>query len=138
MQDVANFPRNAKPEFRMGEVASLFLMQKVTTTAAPHTTIAGFHALSEPLRLQILDLLRMNELCVCDLCEMLDVPQSKLSFHLKVLREAELVRTRQEGRWIYYSLNLPQIVLLEQFLSDFRRFGSIMPARFCQDDESLR
>jgi ArsR family transcriptional regulator len=137
LQDVANFPRNAKPEFRMGRVASLFLMPNVTTAAAPQT-IAGFHALSEPLRLQILDLLRMNELCVCDLCEMLDVPQSKLSFHLKVLREAELVRTRQAGRWIYYSLNLPQIVVLEQFLSDFRRFGSIMPARFCQDDESLR
>jgi ArsR family transcriptional regulator len=121
----------------MGRVASLFLMPNVTAAAAPQT-IAGFHALSEPLRLQILDLLRMNELCVCDLCEMLDVPQSKLSFHLKVLREAELVRTRQAGRWIYYSLNLPQIVVLEQFLSDFRRFGSIMPARFCQDDESLR
>jgi ArsR family transcriptional regulator len=108
-------------------------MPNVTTAASPQT-IAGFHALSEPLRMQILDLLRTNELCVCDLCEALGVPQSKLSFHLKVLREAELVRTRQEGRWIYYSLNLPQIVTLEQFLSDFRRFSSVTPARFCQDD----
>jgi ArsR family transcriptional regulator, arsenate/arsenite/antimonite-responsive transcriptional repressor len=84
--------------------------------------------------LQILDLLRTNELCVCDLCEALDVPQSKLSFHLKVLREAELVRSRQEGRWIYYSLNLPQLVLLEQFLAEYRRFSAVMPARACSEN----
>ncbi|PSB14169.1 transcriptional regulator [filamentous cyanobacterium CCP1] len=107
-------------------------MPNLTTVASPQT-IAGFHALSEPLRLQILDLLRTHELCVCDLCEALSVPQSKLSFHLKVLREAELVRSRQEGRWIYYSLNLPQLVMLEQFLSEYRRFSSVMPTRFCQD-----
>jgi ArsR family transcriptional regulator len=41
------------------------------------------------------------------------------------------VRTRQEGRWIYYSLNLPQFVVLEQYLAEFRRFSSILPARRC-------
>lgn len=94
---------------------------------------AGFHALSEPLRLQILDLLRSRELCVCDLCEATETSQSKLSFHLKVLKEAELVRSRQEGRWIYYSLNLPQFVLLEQYLAEYRRFSPIVPARACED-----
>lgn len=93
----------------------------------------GFHALSDPLRLQVLDLLRTRELCVCDLCEMLKITQSKLSFHLKVLKEAELVRSRQEGRWVYYSLNLPQFVVLEQYLADFRRFSPIVPATPCQD-----
>lgn len=93
----------------------------------------GFHALSEPLRIQILDLLRTKELCVCDLCEALNTTQSKLSFHLKVLKEAELVRSRQEGRWIYYSLNLPQFVVLEQYLAEYRRFSPIMPARPCDD-----
>jgi ArsR family transcriptional regulator, arsenate/arsenite/antimonite-responsive transcriptional repressor len=95
--------------------------------------IAGFHALSEPLRLQVLDLLRERELCVCDLCEALEVAQSKLSFHLKVLREAELIRSRQEGRWIYYSLNLPQFVVLEQYLAEYRRFSPIVPTRTCPD-----
>jgi ArsR family transcriptional regulator, arsenate/arsenite/antimonite-responsive transcriptional repressor len=93
----------------------------------------GFHALSEPLRIKVLDLLRTQELCVCDLCEALDVPQSKLSFHLKVLKEAELVRARQEGRWIYYSLNLQQFVALEEYLSEYRRFSSIVPGRTCDD-----
>ncbi len=105
-------------------------MQKLSTV--PSTLIvAGFHALSEPLRLQVLDLLREQELCVCDLCEALEVTQSKLSFHLKALKEANLVRTRQSGRWIYYSLNLVQFVVLEQYLAEFRRFSPIVPAINC-------
>lgn len=96
--------------------------------------ICGFHALSEPLRIKVLDLLREQELCVCELCEILLVTQSKLSFHLKTLKEAGLVRSRQEGRWIYYSLNLAQFVVLEQYLAEFRRFSSILPARSCQNN----
>ncbi len=83
----------------------------------------GFQALSDPLRLQILQLLRHQELCVCELCDHLDIAQSKLSFHLKTLKEANLVRSRQEGRWIYYSLNLSQFLLLEEYLSEYRRFA---------------
>ncbi|MEG3846708.1 metalloregulator ArsR/SmtB family transcription factor [Microcoleus sp. herbarium19] len=94
---------------------------------------AGFHALSDPLRIQILELLRQQELCVCDLCDRLCVPQSKLSFHLKTLKEAGLVRSRQESRWIYYSLNLAQFLALEQYLSDYRRFSQILSARPCSE-----
>jgi ArsR family transcriptional regulator, arsenate/arsenite/antimonite-responsive transcriptional repressor len=101
--------------------------------AAEKSIAAGFHALSDPLRLQILELLREQELCVCELCDRLSVPQSKLSFHLKTLKEAALVRSRQEGRWIYYSLNLTQFVALEQYLSEYRRFSQILPARPCAD-----
>jgi len=96
--------------------------------------VSGFHALSDPLRVQVLDLLREKELCVCDLSDTLGVTQSKLSFHLKVLKGAKLVQSRQEGRWIYYSLNLPQFVVLEQYLAEFRRFSPILPARVCRED----
>ncbi|MGA7935225.1 MAG: metalloregulator ArsR/SmtB family transcription factor [Kovacikia sp.] len=96
--------------------------------------VSGFHALSDPLRLQVLDLLREQELCVCELCEALSVNQSKLSFHLKALKEAQLVQSRQEGRWIYYRLNLLQFVVLEQYLAEYRRFSPILPARICQGD----
>ena len=105
-------------------------------TDSPPAVLAGFHALSDPLRMQVLDLLRQQELCVCDLCDRLRVSQSKLSFHLKTLREAGLVRSRQEGRWIYYSLNLPQIAVLEQYLADFRRFSTMIPAAVCADSRS--
>lgn len=94
---------------------------------------SGFHALSEPLRIRLLELLRSQELCVCELCEILDVSQSKLSFHLKTLKQAGLVRSRQEGRWIYYSLNLPQFVVLEQYLAEFRRESLMLPTRTCKE-----
>ena len=93
----------------------------------------GFHALSDNIRLQVLDLLRTKELCVCEITQILNIPQSKLSFHLKTLREANLVNSRQQGRWAYYSLNLSQLVLLEQYLAEFRRSTVLSPTRICDD-----
>ena len=104
-----------------------------TATLTLVSVVTGFHALSEPLRIKVLELLRSQELCVCELCEHLGVTQSKLSFHLKTLKEAGLVRSRQEGRWIYYSLNLHQFVLLEQYLAEYRRFSQMLPTRSCND-----
>jgi ArsR family transcriptional regulator len=105
------------------------------TASLPSTLIvSGFHALSDPLRVQILDLLRQRELCVCDLCEALSEPQSKLSFHLKALKEAQLVKARQQGRWVYYRLNLPQFVVLEHYLAEYRRFSPILPAPTCREE----
>ena len=63
-----------------------------------------FHALSDETRLAVLEMLRGGERCVCELQDELDAAQSRLSFHLKVLKEAGLVRDRKEGRWSYYSL----------------------------------
>jgi ArsR family transcriptional regulator, arsenate/arsenite/antimonite-responsive transcriptional repressor len=64
-----------------------------------------FHALSDETRLSILQRLRLGERCVCDLTDALDAAQSRLSFHLKVLKDAGLVTDRREGRWMYYTLN---------------------------------
>lgn len=63
-----------------------------------------FHALSDETRLAVLDMLRGGERCVCDLQAALDAAQSRLSFHLKVLKDAGLVTDRKEGRWSYYSI----------------------------------
>jgi ArsR family transcriptional regulator len=58
---------------------------------------------------------------------------SKLSFHLKTLKDAQLVHSRQEKRWIYCRLNLAQFIALEQYLSEYRRFSQLLPNRSCQD-----
>jgi ArsR family transcriptional regulator, arsenate/arsenite/antimonite-responsive transcriptional repressor len=107
-----------------------------TSTRSSTLIVAGFHALSDPLRLKVVNLLRVQELCVCDLCEVLDVTQSKLSFHLKTLKTAQLVQARQQGSWVYYSLNLPQVIVLEQYLAELRQCGSMLPARACKDGAS--
>ena len=96
--------------------------------------VAGFHALSEPLRIRVLELLQQQELCVCDLCEALGVNQSKLSFHLETLKEAGLVNSRQEGRWIYYRLNVSQFLILEEYLANLHRQTVVLPARCCYPD----
>ena len=63
-----------------------------------------FHALSDETRLSILEMLKDGERCVCDMQGELDVAQSRLSFHLRVLRDAGLVSDRKDGRWSYYTI----------------------------------
>ena len=64
-----------------------------------------FHALSDETRLEIVERLLGGERCVCELTDDLDAAQSRLSFHLKTLKDAGLVSDRRDGRWVYYTLN---------------------------------
>jgi ArsR family transcriptional regulator len=74
-------------------------------SAAPLNRVdLTFRAFSDRTRLRILNLLRDGELCVCDLIDVLRLPQAKISRHLAYLRRARLVRVRKEGLWCYYSL----------------------------------
>jgi len=79
-----------------------------------------FHALSDETRLEILEHLRSGEQCVCDLMESVGAAQSRLSFHLKVLKEARLISDRPEGRWIYYSLNEDGLRAIEEVARSLR------------------
>jgi ArsR family transcriptional regulator, arsenate/arsenite/antimonite-responsive transcriptional repressor len=76
----------------------------MTSVASSASVPALFHALSDETRLAIVERLRAGERCVCELTDQLDAAQSRLSFHLKVLRESGLVDSRREGRWAYYWL----------------------------------
>ena len=78
-----------------------------TAAADIDRAVTLFHALSDETRLAALEMLRTGEKCVCELQDQLDAAQSRLSFHLKVLRDAGLVEDRKEGRWSYYSI-IPQ------------------------------
>jgi ArsR family transcriptional regulator len=78
----------------------------------------AFHALSDPTRLRVLDLLRSGERCVCELTEAAGAAQSRLSFHLGVLKDAGLVLDRRDGRWVYYRLHQDQVERLAAALTD--------------------
>ncbi|NJK60458.1 MAG: winged helix-turn-helix transcriptional regulator [Oscillatoriales cyanobacterium SM2_1_8] len=93
----------------------------------PMTPLIALRALGDPLRLQIALVLARGELCVCDLGEHLGVAQSRLSFHLRVLREANLIHSRPDGRWIYYSLNTTAFAELQSFLQPLA--NSLPPSR---------
>jgi len=70
------------------------------------TTARRFQALSDPTRLRLLELLAGGERCVCQLTDATGAAQSRLSFHLKALRQAGLLKARRSGRWMYYSVDL--------------------------------
>jgi ArsR family transcriptional regulator, arsenate/arsenite/antimonite-responsive transcriptional repressor len=97
----------------------------------PTKARALLKAMAEPLRLQIIDALGGGERCVCELTCELGLAQSKLSFHLKVMREAGLIDAREEGRWVYYSLRTDAIEQLRGWLGDLAAKCS-MPAPSCQ------
>lgn len=86
----------------------------------PVATAALFHALSDPIRVEVLSLLSAGERCVCDLTEELDVAQSRLSWHLKTLKDAGLVTDRREGRWSYYTLERDAFELAESALASLK------------------
>jgi len=75
-----------------------------------------FKAISDPTRLKILYLLQDGELCVCEIINVLEKPQSTISHHLNVLKNAEFIKGRKEGVWIHYKLVNPEIVDLIQNL----------------------
>jgi ArsR family transcriptional regulator len=76
-----------------------------------------FHALSDPIRLRVVALLRGGERCVCELTDELDLAQSRLSWHLKTLKDAGFLTDRREGRWVYYTLDPSTIGEAEKLLS---------------------
>jgi ArsR family transcriptional regulator len=91
-----------------------------------------FHALSDPTRLELIQRLAGGECCVCELQDALDAAQSRLSFHLKTLKEAGLVTDRRAGRWVFYSLTLDALAELEQWVGDLRLRGlQATPAGGC-------
>ena len=64
-----------------------------------------FKALCDPKRLAILEQLRSGEKCACVLQEPLDLTQSRLSYHMKILCDSGIVVSRQEGKWTHYRLS---------------------------------
>lgn len=90
-----------------------------------------FHALSDETRLQIIELLNKGERCVCELTDSLDAAQSRLSFHLRVLRDAGIVRDRKEGRWVHYELNRDAFEEAETLVEQLKPRGLSVRADCC-------
>ncbi|HXS24422.1 MAG TPA: metalloregulator ArsR/SmtB family transcription factor [Gemmatimonadales bacterium] len=97
----------------------------------PSRAAQWFHALSDPTRIKIVEMLSHGERCVCELQTSVDAAQSRLSFHLRVLKDAGLVSDRREGRWSYYTLNaqaLDQIADFAQAVKPGEHAGSCRTA----------
>lgn len=77
-------------------------------------------ALSDPTRREILNLLKSGSLAATDIADHFDISGAAVSKHLSVLREAELVRTRREGKYIYYELSASVLEEVLLWIQDLR------------------
>lgn len=94
----------------------MYCVAMSTTAPARQAMVQRFQALGEETRLEIVRLLTGGERCVCELQDALDAAQSRLSFHLRKLKDAGLVADRRDGRWVYYSLVPEAIEEMRAFL----------------------
>lgn len=85
--------------------------------------VQRFQALAEETRLAILQLLANGERCVCELQAELEAAQSRLSFHLRKLKDAGLIADRREGRWVHYRLVPEALEEMREILAQIIPFG---------------
>jgi ArsR family transcriptional regulator, arsenate/arsenite/antimonite-responsive transcriptional repressor len=85
-------------------------LQDISKQKMFETYEAKFKAIADQKRLQIMNILtEKGEMCVCDLAPLMDMAQSKLSYHLKILFDANIITKETRGTWSYYSLNQSEI-----------------------------
>jgi ArsR family transcriptional regulator len=105
------------------------MMEKVSIGGRALEDVAALvKALADPNRLQIFDLLMQGDSCNCELNEKLGLPPNLLSHHLRVLRDAGLVRSRRDaidGRWIYYAVEREAVARWRAWFSQFLDPGRI-------------
>ena len=90
-----------------------------------------FKALCDPKRLAILEQLRSGEKCACVLQEPMDLTQSGLSYHMKILCDSGIVTSRQEGKWTHYRLSPDGAAWMQ------KRLRAILTPDTEQDDHCL-
>ena len=104
----------------------------VPLTRRPARALENLHGLfsgfADPVRIRLLNLLAAGELCVCDLTEILGLPQSSVSRHLAYLRRAGLVETRQKGKFAYYRLSESRTAVHRNLLDSLKSSFPGIPA----------
>lgn len=99
-------------------------VQDISLAQTFQTYQTKFKALADEKRLQIMhEITQLNEVCVCDLADSMKLPQSKLSYHLKILLDAKLILKETRGTWSYYTLNDEEVnhLLSEELCCLFRK-----------------
>ena len=91
-----------------------------TSTTDTAALLERFQAVAEETRFEIVRLLAGGERCVCELQDELDAAQSRLSFHLKKLKDAGVISDRRDGRWVYYSLVPDALEEMRSFLGEVK------------------
>jgi ArsR family transcriptional regulator len=103
----------------------LYIGRMLNTTVELDRLSDRLKALSDSTRLRILSQLACGECCQCEINDELGASQPLLAFHLKVLREAGLIRSQRRGRWVFYSVCREPIAELGAFLKELTTATSL-------------
>ena len=96
-------------------------------------TAAVFKSLGDENRIRILKLLRCGEKCACRLLEELEISQSTLSHHMKVLCDAGIVTGRKEGKWMHYSICCEGVSAVRGLMQNLLSPELVPPHCGCQE-----
>ncbi len=77
-----------------------------------------YKALGDETRLEIITMLLGKELCVCDIIDACNKSQPAISHHLKILKHADLLQDRKEGKWVFYRINYEQVKVIKNFVDN--------------------
>ncbi|MCQ2579221.1 MAG: autorepressor SdpR family transcription factor [Treponemataceae bacterium] len=92
-----------------------------------------FKALSDPIRRQILELLKERKMSAGEICEKFDITSATISYHLATLKKADLIREEKKKNFIYYELNTS---VFEELMLWFSQFNSTAEEKNITEDES--
>jgi ArsR family transcriptional regulator len=90
-----------------------------------------FKAFCDEKRLAVLELLQESEKCACELLEKMDISQSTLSHHMKILCESGIVTGRRDGKWMYYSISKSGAEDAKQLIDEITTVNSIKTNCIC-------
>lgn len=96
-------------------------------------------SINDETRLKILRFIHLNgEVCVCDIESSFEMIQSRISRHLKILKEGGFLRVRREGRWAYYSIRAPLDKFRQSILKEISYLSMDIPTlqKGCNNDSS--
>ncbi len=93
-----------------------------------------FKALGDATRLKIIEMLSCGELCACDILEYFKITQPTLSYHMKILTECGLVKSRKEGSWMRYSNNTELIEQVKNFWNTITMEQDNCICRYLKED----
>lgn len=98
-------------------------------TNSMETFLQTIGAINDETRVRILHFIAVNgAVCVCDIEVSFGMTQSRISRHLKILKEAGFLRVEREGRWAYYSIRTPMDVFRQNILKEIEHLQIELPA----------
>lgn len=93
-------------------------------------------ALADPNRLQIIQMITEQERCACKLLEHFNISQPTLSHHMRILSDCNLVKTRKDGKWSHYSMNMETMAAYKGYVDILYKAAltSTLAGETCRSD----